>query len=384
MKYNLIMLELDNLNDFKKWLNSNPRKPAAIQDLYLNGFKNEILSSEFDASIFLGCVTDSRLAAHIVKTGGIIIPDISGFKFKSHRANLYSPEELFAGFSLAGRYEDSFDYKVYKEYIATGKASPQSIKTSLARRLHDHSISDALYEAIEGRKVVAIMGGHSMERNQADYFRIAKIARELSQAGFLIVSGGGPGAMEASHLGAYFAHKSLAELKEAMEILSPRPSNAIAGKEYKDSDWLHRAWRVKDKFPSDGYDLLSIGIPTWLYGHEPPTVFATKIAKYFANSVREDGLVSIAKYGIIFAPGSAGTVQEIFQDHTQNFYGSLSHYSPMILFGHDFWSKELPIKPLLSKMSKGKKYSELLYISDNENEIVEYIKNYNPDDYKTT
>ena len=378
------MLELDNLNDFKKWLDQKPLKPAAIQDLYLNGFKREILASSFEASIFLGCVLDSRLAAHIVKTGGIIIPDIGGYKFQSHRARLYSPEELFAGFSLDGRYEDSFDYKVYEEYIADGKANPNSIKTSLARRLHDHSISDALYEAIQGGKVVAIMGGHSMERKQLDYFRIAKITRELSQAGFLIVSGGGPGAMEASHLGAYFAHKSMEDLRKAIEILSPRPDGAIAGKEYKDSDWLHRAWRVKQEFPSDDYELLSIGIPTWLYGHEPPTIFASKIAKYFANSVREDGLVTIAKYGIIFAPGSAGTVQEIFQDHTQNFYGTLSHYSPMILFGHEFWSKELPIKPLLNTMSKGKKYAELLYISDNEAEIVDYIKNYNPDDYKTS
>ncbi len=377
------MLELDNLNSFKKWLDSPPLQPAAIQDLYLNGFKREILASEFQSSIFMGCVLDTHLASHIVKTGGIIIPDIGGFKFKSHRANLYSPEELFAGFSLDASYQDSFDYKVYEEYIATGKSTPTSIKTSLARRLHDHSITDALEEAILDRKVIAIMGGHSMERNEKDYFRIARIARDLSQSGFLIVSGGGPGAMEASHLGAYFAHKTLAELEQAIEILAPRPAGAIKGKEYKDKDWLHRAWRVKDKFPNNNSELLSIGIPTWLYGHEPPTIFATKIAKYFANSVREDGLVSIAKYGIIFAPGSAGTVQEIFQDHTQNFYGSLSHYSPMILLDSEFWSKELPIKPLLSKMSKGRKYAELLYISDNEKEIVDYIKNYNPDEYKT-
>lgn len=383
MKYNLAMLELDNLNSFKKWLDSPPLRPAAIQDLYLNGFKRDILNSEFKSSIFLGCEIDSQLASHIVRTGGIIIPDIGNFLFKSHRAQLYSPEELFAGFDLDKSYEASFDYKIYADYLASGKSNPSSIQVSLARRLHDHSITDALQEEIKDRKVVAIMGGHSMERSQADYSRIAQISRNLAQAGFLIVSGGGPGAMEASHLGAYFANRDISELKEAIAILSPRPNGAEKGKEYKDTDWLHRAWQVKQKFPIDDSELLSIGIPTWLYGHEPPTIFATKIAKYFANSVREDGLVSIAKYGIIFAPGSAGTVQEIFQDHTQNFYGSLSHYSPMILFGYQFWSKELPIKPLLNKMSKGKKYAELLYISDSEEEIVDYIKNYNPDEYRT-
>ena len=30
-----------------------------------------------------------------------------------------------------------------------------------------------------------------------------------------------------------------------------------------------------------------LGIPTWLYGHEPTTPFARVIAKYFQNSIRE-------------------------------------------------------------------------------------------------
>ncbi len=78
--------------------------------------------------------------------------------------------------------------------------------------------------------------------------------------------------------------------------------------------------KIIDKYPLTANDYekcKSIGIPTWLYGHEPPAPFATHIAKYFANSVREDGLLTIAKHGVIFAPGSAGTTQEIFQDATQ-------------------------------------------------------------------
>jgi len=157
-------------------------------------------------------------------------------------------------------------------------------------------------------------------------------------------------------------------------------------KEYLDDDWLHRAWRVKEAFPlskEQSTKSLSIAIPTWLYGHEPPTVFATKIAKYFANSVREDGLVSIAKHGIIFAPGSAGTVQEIFQDHTQNYYGSQSYYSPMILFGKEYWTENLPVWQLLEKMARGKRHAELIYLTDDRAEIINRIKNYNPIKYKT-
>ena len=62
---------------------------------------------------------------------------------------------------------------------------------------------------------------------------------------------------------------------------------------------------------------VSLGIPTWLYGHEPSTPFATHIAKYFVNSVREDTILTVAYGGIIFTPGSAGTLQEIFQEAVQ-------------------------------------------------------------------
>jgi two-component system alkaline phosphatase synthesis response regulator PhoP len=44
--------------------------------------------------------------------------------------------------------------------------------------------------------------------------------------------------------------------------------------------------------------------------------------------VREDGLLSLAKGGVVFAPGPAGTIQEIFQDLTQNHYGTLGSRRP--------------------------------------------------------
>ena len=66
-----------------------------------------------------------------------------------------------------------------------------------------------------------------------------------------------------------------------------------------------------DRFP-DGGD--SLGIPTWFYGHEPPNVLATAIAKYVRNAVRESVLLEVCHAGIVFLPGMAGTVQVVFQD----------------------------------------------------------------------
>ncbi len=386
------MTEIDNKKDLQIWLDGGAQQPTAIQAIDLNGFVQKINKLSFEGSIFLGCEMPDELAGYIVKTGGMVISNGENIAFETHRSLLYSVEELFKGFDInkVKGYEDTYDYKVYKEYVETGMENPLSIKTSLMRRLHDHSITDALGEVLRGRKVVAIMGGHSMERRDPYYLRVAKISRTLTQKGFLMVSGGGPGAMEATHLGAYFACRTLEELEKAVNEIKVRPSGAPDGKEYADEDWLHRAWRVMEKYPiprGKEKESMSVGIPTWLYGHEPPAPFATHIAKYFANSVREDGLLAIAKYGVIFAPGSAGTTQEIFQDAAQNHYAPYNKHtfkkyvSPMILFGEKRWTEERPVWDLIKKVSSGRPYGELLHLSEDEGEIIDVILSYNPDKY---
>ena len=122
--------------------------------------------------------------------------------------------------------------------------------------------------------------------------------------------------------------------------------------------------------PSSQY--ASLGIPTWLYGHEPATPFATHIAKYFENAIREDSILTIAKGGIIYSPGSAGTMQEIFQDAVQNHYLSFGYASPMIFLGTDYWTKEMPVYPLLQQLMQNGRYKNLiLSIGDEIEEIVE-------------
>ena len=237
-------------------------------------------------------------------------------------------------------------------------------------------------EVIEGRKVVAVMGGHGMERSDPEYSRVARFARSLTRLGYLMISGGGLGAMEATHLGAYLAARGDQALDEAVGILAPRPAGADAGTEYSDPDWLHRAWKVMQRYPIPNgakAESMSVGIPTWLYGHEPPTPFASHIAKYFANSVREDGVLMIARHGVIFVKGSAGTTQEIFQDAAQNHYRTAGWCSPMILLGVDFWTRQRPVWPLLQTMSRSQRWGEHLAISDSESEVVRHITGFSRD-----
>lgn len=380
------MIEIATIASFDAWAKNTPeRTPAAIQALDLRGYESLIRSKTFPDSIFLSCKLDAAEAGHIVQTGGVVIPDLKGFRFRVHLSALYSVGDLFQGFDIHDPkgYESTYDYAVYKEYCCQGK-SPALISTSLARQLHDHSITEALQDVLKGRKIVAVMGGHGMERQDPFYAKVAKLSYHLTRAGFLMVSGGGPGAMEATHLGAYFAARTMDELTTAIAMLQLRPPDGKPGKEYADPDWLHRAWRVMERFPIPrGKEEFckSVGIPTWLYGHEPPAIFATHIAKYFANSIREDGLLAIANHGVIFAPGSAGTTQEIFQDAAQNHYATQEVLTPMILFGEEHWTKKIPVWPLLLAISKGKEYGELVAITDAEEEIIRRIRMFDPNVY---
>ena len=370
------MIEIDTVERCREWLDGR-REAAAFRAIDLReqrGFE----SGSFDGCLFLSCDLTPTQAGFLTSTGATVIRDDDARPYTAHRARLYSPDELFAGFDRhdPDGYAATYDAIVYAHWVSTGRQYPARIDESLARRLHDHSISDALHEALHGREPVAIMGGHGLERRDPMYAVVARTARTLTRDGHLMLSGGGPGAMEATHLGAWMAHFDDAELDAAIAVISPRPPGAPAGKEYADADWLHRAFAVRERWPLDEIRYESIGIPTWMYGHEPPAAFATSIAKYFANGVREEGLLAVATHGVVFAPGSAGTIQEIFQDAAQNHYESFGAPSPMVLLGREHWTERRPVWPLLESLAAGYGYRDLITLTDDEVEVVERIRAY--------
>ena len=373
------MIEIDHLDQCAEWIAlAPPRPPAAFQALDLRGVRG-LESGSFDGCLFLSCTLTPAQAGFLTTTGATVTRDDPARPFTAHRADLYTPEELFVGFDpdKPDGYAATFDAEVYRHWLNTGRQYPTHIDESLARRLHDHSITDALTEVLTGQRPVAIMGGHGLERADPLYGRIAEISRALTRDGYLMLSGGGPGAMEATHLGAWMAHFDDAELAEAIDVLSPRPPGAEPGKEYADPDWLHRAFAVRTRWPlPTPARYHSVGIPTWMYGHEPPAAFATKIAKYFANSVREEGLLAVATYGVIFAPGSAGTIQEIFQDATQNHYASFGPASPMVLIGDEYWRRHRPVWPLLNSLAEGHGYRDLITLTDDMATVINRITTY--------
>ena len=217
------------------------------------------------------------------------------------------------------------------------------------------------------------MGGHGMLRGDASYVSVAHLAARLAERGYLVATGGGPGAMEAANLGARFAGAPTA-VDDALDVLRAAPS-------YRDERWLAAAFVVRARHAERLRDVerVSLGVPTFFYGHEPPNAFASHHAKYFANSTREEGLVSLATHGIVFAPGSGGTVQEIFQDACQNHYGTVRGLvSPMVLFGVDYWTHTLPAVPLLRALSEGGGWSDRVLVSDDPDEIIAFVEQHGP------
>ena len=350
-------------------LQHNLIKNTAFKAIDLTEHEDVLFKNDFENCLFLGCKMSIEAQKKLIETENLFFPKLN-LPFQVYRNKLYGHTELYNGFSHTDHstYANTNDYLIYQYYESKGKAEPTSIKDSLAQRLHDHSITDSLYDYLstwDSHRIVAIMGGHSLPRDSANYRNIVLISKTLAEKGHLMVSGGGPGGMEATHLGAWMAHRDENEIDNAIAILSKAPL-------YSDELWLSAAFEVMETYPLQT-TIESVGIPTWFYGHEPPTPFATHIAKYFANSVREEGLLAIAKGGIIFAPGSAGTVQEIFQEAAQNHYATFGNISPMVFLNKTYWEVDKPVYPLLQKLAEGDTYGELLAISDSVSEIVKTI-----------
>ena len=297
-----------------------------------------------------------------------IIEDIN-VPFDIYPTSLYTTGTLYEGYvrNKPETYEQCFDQQVYEHFIRKGKRCNESGEL-MARALHDQAITLAMYDFLsryDEKCIVGIMGGHGILRTSEEYKQVVFLSKILTELGSLMVSGGGPGAMEAANLGAWMAGFTVEETLEAIEMISVAPS-------FKDEGWLDTAFSVREKYFQSRYE--SLGIPTWLYGHEPANVFATQIAKYFTNSIREDEILTIAMGGIIYTPGNAGTMQEVFQDAVQNHYLSFGYSSPMIFMNSEFWTKEMPIFKLFEYLIDEGKYKNLiLLLSDSIEEIVKKL-----------
>lgn len=151
----------------------------------------------------------------------------------------------------------------------------------------DHEMRAALYRLAAARPLVAVFGSARMGPATQSYLVARKLAQELGRAGFGIVTGGGPGIMEAANRGA----RDVGAVSLGASIVLPH--------EQRSNDDLDLEIRFE-------------------------FFFARKLA-LIRNAC-----------GFVCFPGGFGTVDELFEALLLIQTEKLPHF-PLVLFGTAYW-----------------------------------------------
>ncbi|MEP6817235.1 MAG: Rossmann fold nucleotide-binding protein [Marmoricola sp.] len=349
-------VEIESLAEFDRRVAAGAESARGwhLQSVDLSGRAEPLATLDVTGAVFLGCRFADGSEDDVRRRGGLVFPAVLDVPFDPYRGRLYSPGELYDG--LASSYGATPDARIF-----AWSHGARAIDRTLASALHDHAVDDALEEYVRDRQIVGVMGGHAATRGSADYREAARLGHALGQH-LTVATGGGPGAMEAANLGAWLSGHPVGDLEAAIAALSGVPDFAP-----DTTAWARAAMAVRARFPK-GRD--SLGVPTWFYGQEPPNVFANHIAKYFANATREDVLLRVCRAGLVFLPGAAGTVQEVFQSACENYYAGPADVAPMVLVGRRQWTEELPVWPLLSRLAAHRVMAPRVHLVDDVGEVL--------------
>jgi len=173
---------------------------------------------------------------------------------------------------------------------------------------------------------VSVFGSARSGRNHIYYQDAVRVSQALSEAGFSIITGGGPGIMEAANLG---------------------------------------ATRGEGR---------SIGLNIKLPFEQDHNRFADTVIHFNYFFARK---VMFVKYacGFVALPGGFGTLDEIFEALTLKQTRKI-HDFPVILFGSAFWAGlvDWMTEQLLADKMISKRDLKLFHVTDDVEEVVEIIR----------
>jgi len=180
----------------------------------------------------------------------------------------------------------------------------------------------------EIRPAVSIFGSARLRDDSAVYQQAMRIARKLSDAGFAVISGGGPGVMEAANRGAF-----------------------------------------DGRSPSVG---LNIELPM----EQAPNQYANIKVSFRYFFVRKMMFVKYAS-GFVILPGGFGTLDELFEAITLIQTEKIRPF-PVVLVGREYWSGLMSwISDVMMKEEKiSARDLELLKVVDTADEAVGVINEY--------
>jgi predicted Rossmann-fold nucleotide-binding protein len=367
--------EVESVEELAVHLRRESLVGLSVQGLNLEAV--DLSTVDVSQALFVGCALSPGQIGDLVRRGAHVVPVFPDMPYPTQPSRLYTPDDLAAGFAQGG-FESMYDTIVFRHYVGRGGATPD-LREALAQRVHDHGIDNALAH-VSGAwvqehgagSIVGVMGGHAELRGSPAYRAAAALSWQLSRAGKLILTGGGPGVMEAANLGSYLSTLPERELSAAIDDLSVAP-DFHDGQPYTAAALALRA-RYKPSAPWQRAGGLSV--PTWFFGHEPANLFAAQLAKMFSNASREEIILKLSRGGIVFAPGRAGTVQEVFQAATMTYYGSVGASGPFVFLGRRFWTEELPVERVLGPVLACSPLGDqrpLVHLTDDVAEAAELI-----------
>jgi len=173
---------------------------------------------------------------------------------------------------------------------------------------------------------VTVFGSARFGEEHPHYALARELGRELAGAGFTVMTGGGPGLMEAANRGA----------KEA------------GGR--------------------------SVGCNIELPARQPPNPYLDVVVNFRHFFVRKVLLVKYS-YAFVVLPGGYGTLDEVFETATLIQTRKIEDF-PIVLMGADFWAPLLGLlrDRLLAEGTIDPADLDLLYVTDSPEEAVQHIR----------
>ncbi len=173
---------------------------------------------------------------------------------------------------------------------------------------------------------VTVFGSARFPEEHEYYLLGREVGAELSRAGFTVMTGGGPGVMEAANRG-------------ARDVGGP-----------------------------------SIGCNIELPHEQHPNPYLDKFVEFRYFFVRKVMLVKYS-FGFIALPGGYGTLDEVFETATLIQTGKIWNF-PLVLMGTEFWEPLLDFmrERLVARRTIDPGDLEALMVTDSPEEAVEYVR----------
>jgi hypothetical protein len=356
-------MEIESLAAFDAHLRARPGELTGcrIQAVNLAERGWELRSADVADAVFLGCVLSDSVTADLRQRGAMVFPQAPHLPFDPYRGALYTPRELYDGIDQKP-YEQTPDALAHawgREELAR-----ENVLDAVLRELHDASMTEVLRRYVADKQVVGMIGGHSLPRDSYSFREAARLGRAVARAGFTVATSGGPGAMEAANLGAYLAPHADSALDDAIGVLEgARDVGDVTA-------WVRAAFAVRAAFPAANSGE-SLAVPTWSQGHQPPNAFASGIAKFLGRAARDDWFLGGPGFDLLFLPGAAGTVRDVFEAAAPLYYTPIGTPTRrLILVGTDHWTRKFPVWPLMRALSYSRPMATTIHLVDTPDEAA--------------